>query len=339
MSDRYKTKAERDAFLEAWDIDLHDDDLAGRDLNDYYEEGKPITFEGWKKLIEDLNELFEAAPGECEAIGALSLPESPQVWTIEDVEEVREKMIEMCENTTFDWGWYQPGFQGPDNDLLRFPFGREIIYEIVDQMRWCNCGSDIYSLGEVYPELGGCLPAGARTGEDLEGLIGGMGVGTADFKGTWQVNLTRHSTAGDAETEALRAHYAARYPERDVPWWVGRSRNSVRLRSGELDCAGGVDYGDEDPYTIPDSWLINYECYLDDECILATEPPVFWFGPGWEEYNQEVFDQCVEDLAQRRSDAIDEAQQSVDNLTDQGRWDEWVLVVNTGTRVHPDCED
>ena len=326
MSDRYKTKAERDDFLETWDIDLHDDDLAGRDLNDYYEEGKPITFEGWKKLIEDLNELFANPPGDCEAVGALSLPESPQVWTIEDVEEVREKMKEMCENHTFDWGWYQPGFEGPDNDLLRFPFGREIIYEIVDQMNWCQCGQDDYSIGEVYPELGTCLqdPPPARTGDTLETLIGGMQVGVEDYKGQWKVYLLRHSTNGDAATEDTRELYSARYPDRIVPWHIGRSRTAVEIARGEIDCSGAVDVGEYGDYLVPDSWLFNYECYLDRDCSWAIGWQVEW---------------CEDQLAQIREREYNHAVVNLTLAQDQGRWDEWVLVATPGIRVHEDCED
>ncbi len=325
-SNRYKTKEERDEFLELGDIDLHDDDLDGRDLNDYYGEGKPITFEGWKKLIEDLNELFQAPPGECKAIDALSLPESPQVWTIKDVEEVREKMVEMCETHTFDWGWYLPGWEGSeeDKDLLRFPFGREIIYEIVDQMNWCHCGQDVFSIGEVYPELGGCLPAPPRTGEDLETAIGGMQVGVENFKGVWRVWLERHSTNGDAATEATREAYSARYPDRLVPWHIGRARTAVEVARGELDCSGAVDVSEYGGYLIPDSWLFNYECYLDRDCSWAE---------GW------MVEFCEEQLANIRAREYNYAVKNLTLAQDQGRWNEWVLVVNPGIRVHEDCED
>jgi len=325
MSDRYKTKEERDDFLETWGIDLHDDDLHGRDLNDYYEEGKPITFEGWKKLIEDLNELFTNPPGECEAVDEIPLPESPQVWTLEDVEEVREKMIEMCNNIEFDWGWYQPNFEGPDNDLLRFPFGRELIYEMVDQMFWCGCGDDSYSLRELHPALAGCLEdqvlgePPART--PLSDIISGMQVGLEGNHGTWQFYILRHSTDADAATESERGHWEAANEGQTAPWIVGRRDNSTKRAAGSLDCSGAVVCNEScDEQYLADDWPIYYRCYPDC-CDNLREELADAYDTGDEDHIanvEENLELCENACDEARADALSDANEGISRMESEG---------------------
>lgn len=342
-SERLQTKDERDEWLE------EQEELGiFLDESDYYESGRPITLEGWKKLVEDLNELFENPPGNCETIEAVEIPEDPQVWKLEDVEDIREKMIEMCHDNSFDWGWYLPAWQGSekDKDLLRFPFGREIIYEIQDQMRWCDCGTDTITLTENYPELGGCLdngvPVNPAPTEDVESLIGGMSVGTVGYIGFWEYILVYHSTTRDAAREHRREVYEERFPDRDIGFWTINRRNidAVSLRSGVVDCDGNIAYQPNAVASMPTAYLVNYDCYIDaeDDCVLSTTKPLWWFGPGWEEYNQEVYNQCLQAITDLRAAALQGATDELNHLNDEGTWEEYILRFTPGSPSE-ECEE
>ena len=332
-------KAGREAWIEEMDerYSLFGG-LIGWDNTDYYEDGKPIELEKWRKLIEDLNNVLENAPGQCTPLEPLELPESDHVLTKEEVENIREKMKEMCENIEFDWGWYLPDW-GPDHEeggevpddknLLIQPIGKALIYEIQDQMSWCNCGDNAYSVAESHYVLGTCwseAPAQSPPGEDIRGVIEGMQLGAPGMAGSWSLYGWNHWWLYEEEEEYLRERWQDDHPGEPIPFLVGRSRSTFRVMEGDLNCEGEVDYGDGPDRTFAGDGHINYECYEDRECVLATEPPIWWFGPGWAEHAAQEYADCVEELEQMKEDAIAAAEAEVDRLEGEGQWLEYMLI-------------
>jgi hypothetical protein len=299
-------------------------------VSKYYESGKPFTRTQWNLLIGDLNELFQNPPGVCEAIDEIDEADVDHVWTKGDVEEVREKMMELCPDIEFDW---------EGEPLLEKPWSEEIIDEIEDQMDWCDCGANEYQIAEIHPELGECFhEAGDRTADTLESVVSGMQVASEGHGGLWSVYTLRHTFTLDEQADEVRTAYAQRHGE-PVPFLIGRSLTANRIANGTIDCNGQVDWGSNPPGFISPGYFVDYECWPEDECVLQVEPPIWWFGPGWAEEAQAQFEACQEELEARRQGAIDDAQEFVDRLNNEvGEWLEYVLVVND-FGLNPDCEE
>ncbi len=334
------------AGREAWIEEQSEGVFGGLDLDDskYYDIEEPFDKEKWINLIEDLNELFENPPGECSAVNALDVPEGDYVVTRKDVETIRERMQEMCADIDFDWGWYLPDWEGSDEDknLLIQPIGREFIYEIEDQMLWCNCGDNAYSVAEARTYLGGCEheSTGSSPGANIKSTIEGMQVGSPRIAGGWTLYLWRHWYLYAEEEEYLRAIWAADNPGEPIPWIVGRNRSTTRIMSGSLDCRGAVDFGSNNPdRNFAGDALIDYNCYPDRECVLATEPPPWWFGPGWEEHRQQEYEDCLEELQELRDAAITAAEAEVAERIAEDDWIEYMLVARSFGYVNEECEE
>lgn len=58
--------------------------------------GSPL--EAWNALIEDVNDLVD----ECPNVEELELKEAPHLWAKEDIEEVQDKLIELCPDNEFE---------------------------------------------------------------------------------------------------------------------------------------------------------------------------------------------------------------------------------------------
>ena len=171
----------------------------------YYDIDKPFSRENWNKLIRDLNEvLTDGAPGGCEGIEPLEEVEPEHIWTKKDVEEVRDKITEMCKDNEFE------------EDLDK-PWRRAIIDEIESQMNhWCDCQTGPFLIHTALPALGVCWFA-PKDYTSLASLIDGLQVCNAGYDGIWTV--TRKMD-----------HY-----------WTHGVQNT-RISSGLIDCSGSVVY-------------------------------------------------------------------------------------------------
>lgn len=98
-------------------------------MSDYYDMDKPYSIANWNKLIGDVNEILEDPPSgsDCEPIEPIEEVEDPHLWSVEDVEEMRDKLKETCPDISFS-----------EELVLWHP---EIIDEIEEQMEeaWCDC--------------------------------------------------------------------------------------------------------------------------------------------------------------------------------------------------------
>ena len=168
----------------------------------YYDSG-PYTREHWNKLIRDLNFLISQ---DCAGKNVEPLDEvdSNHVWTLGDVEEFREKLLEICEDNEFE------------EDLTK-PWRTAIIDELADEMKrgWCGCTPlGPYLFHTAYPELSQvCLPEHDPL-VPLSSFIDGMSV--CGSRGRWTVYLRTYffSLHGDP----------------------------VRLATGFTNCEGLVEY-------------------------------------------------------------------------------------------------
>lgn len=96
----------------------------------YYNEGKPYSIKNWNDLIEDVNEILENPPYEsvdCPPVDPIELVEDPHIWTVQDVEEMRDKLKETCPDIEFE----------EELEVWK----KDIIDEIVEEMdkAWCDC--------------------------------------------------------------------------------------------------------------------------------------------------------------------------------------------------------
>jgi hypothetical protein len=191
-------------------------------MSEYYEVGRPFSRENWNKLIRDLNENLANAPGGCEGISPLDEVDPEHIWTKQDVEEVRDKIKEMCEDNEF----------GED---LNKPWRKAIIDEIEEQMNhWCDCRTGPFLIHTAIPQLDGCNfdPKGYIS---LSSLINGLGVCNSGYDGDWTV--TQHLW-----------HY-----------YTGGVKQVSRVASGVIDCSGSIVYtGDTQ---IPEALWVDYFCY------------------------------------------------------------------------------
>jgi hypothetical protein len=161
----------------------------------YYESGKPFRRSQWNLLISDLNELFQNPPGDCDEIDEIEEAEEDHVWTKEDVEEVREKMIEMCPDIEFDRN---------GEPLLEKPWSEEIIDEIEDQMDWCDCEpagpTEIILADEPLKYCGTCCGFDDPEPVLVKDVIDGLQVAPAGtYGGTWRVYLGDTDNLGNSQ--------------------------------------------------------------------------------------------------------------------------------------------
>jgi hypothetical protein len=206
-------------------------------MSDYYEEGKPFSNENWKDLVDDINELIEnPLGGNCDHVEPLEEVEEDHVWTLKDVEDVREKLIEMCSENEFE------------EDLDK-PWHKEIIDEIENKMRWCNCGPAQWDIHEHHLTIGDCCgleygPCPKQEAISLQAIVDGMEVvppGREDRR--W--SITRYYVESDGETII-----------REPSW-----RRPLVISRGDITCEGTVDTSAGGGMFVPaDPVVYSYFC-------------------------------------------------------------------------------
>ena len=263
-------------------------------MSDYYDIDKPFSRENWNKLIQDINDNVENPPGECAALDPLEEIEENHIWTKRDVEDVREKLKEMC----------------PDNEFeadLNKPWHIEIIDEIEDQMEWCDCGIEEWTMKSTYYALGSCTFDRIHC-EDMtipiRDVIDGMVVGKKNYKWqTYQVAIIAHSHENDAEIETAKAAYNETKGPSDPPWeatWEGSHLHTTWLSGNYLWFDGTIHTNSAVGWGTCEYIYINYPCIPNPE------------GPIEEDANEASKENAEATLAEYEAD---------------GRWQETVMRV------------
>ncbi len=98
-------------------------------MSDYYDLTKPYKIEDWNLLVTDVNEILQNPPAgtDCEPVAPLDEVTDPHRWAVEDIEDMRNALIETCPDISFE------------TELVLWK--AEIIDEIEFQMEyaWCAC--------------------------------------------------------------------------------------------------------------------------------------------------------------------------------------------------------
>ncbi len=191
-----------------------------------FEDAKPLTWlEKWKKLLDNANEAFANPPGDCSPIDPIELPVYPHPFTKGHIEEVREKIDQMCPGfDLWDLGWYLQDWEGTDEekDLLTKPIGRELLYEIETGLTWCGCGPTII-YEESLPRIYVCPPCGYPDFSEFSGTVG-------DHFGGMQVG-----PPGQIHRYWQYGHYGGPGPGGNIHTnWSGQA-------SGPVSCEGYVE--------------------------------------------------------------------------------------------------
>jgi len=273
-------------------------------MSDYYDLSKPFRrVEDWNKLIKDINEEIENPPGDCPALEPLDEADPDHIWTKKDIEDVRDKLEEMCPENEFE------------EDLDK-PWRKSIIDELEENMEWCDCGIDEYPLYEKHFALGTCSQDRVLC-EDMFDCIGGeidgMMVGQINRKWwTYQVIQIDHSIEWDANWAADKAAYDASKEPGDPPFeatggagYWGRTA----VNGGYIWCDG----------IIHDDWCVT-GCEVNYINYLCLANP----------HDSEIIDAANEAYKQAAIDLLNEHEED-------GKYTEWVLWVFSHQAVA--CEE
>jgi hypothetical protein len=103
----------------------------------------PFSRKMWnEEIIQPINALCENPPDGCDELSPLDEAEKDHIWTKKDVQDVHDKLEELCEDNDFD------DLDTPQLDL------KTIIEEILDAIQegWCNCEPEEIELGTFYTQ-------------------------------------------------------------------------------------------------------------------------------------------------------------------------------------------
>ncbi len=235
-------------------------------MSEYYEIEKPFSRENWNKLIQDINDMIEDPPGDCPPLEPLEEAEENHIWTKKDVEDVRDKLEEMCPNNEFE------------EDLDK-PWNTAIIDELEDNMKFCDCGIDEYSLDTKYIEIGTCYQNRIMCENmryNLATLIDGMFVGKRNWKWYgWQTLVIHHSNDNDTEFAEKKAEYDSTREPGAPPFEAVNATccGQTPLGGGFIWCDGIIHTTNAGLTSECEAAYINYPCInnpYDSEIIAAA---------------------------------------------------------------------
>ncbi len=141
-------------------------------MSDYYDVDKPFSRENWNTLIRDINEDLENPPSGCPSIEPLEEVDENHIWTKKDIEDVRDKLTEMCPTNEF-------------NEELEI-WKTAIIDEIEEKIGvWCGCEPDEIILADETPQFCGtcCDYYNPIPYTTLESVLDGLQVGPPGILG------------------------------------------------------------------------------------------------------------------------------------------------------------
>lgn len=96
-------------------------------MSDYYDMSQPYSIEDWNSLIRAVNGELENPPEGCDPIDPIEEVSDPHLWSVGDIDVVRNKLIQTCPDINFSepTEMWKPG----------------IIDEIENALdqTWCDC--------------------------------------------------------------------------------------------------------------------------------------------------------------------------------------------------------
>ena len=198
----------------------------------YYDLSQPYSIDDWNNLVNAVNEKLQDSPepSKCEPIDPIDEVSDPHIWSAEDVQIMRNKLIETCPDISF-------------SEPLEI-WKPAIIDEIENALEevWCDCCDDEFLHDEEGTQIelaswqpvvhSNCLgfPPGDVRGPPLEDIIDGMVVGKSGIKGRrWSV------------------------------WTIPQPGMSPQIViSGSISCEGAVEYAGGS--WLPNYWFSHFDC-------------------------------------------------------------------------------
>jgi len=218
----------------------------------YYDLSRPYSIDDWNNLLNDVNDKLQNPPeGDeaCEPIDPVDEVTDPYIWSVDDVEVVRNKLIETCPDISF-------------SEPLEI-WTPEIIDEIETALGevWCDCcdeewlheedGTEI-ELFTYSPEVSSnCFGYPDGQPVRLRNIIDGMSVGKSGIE--------------------------------NRRWEIWSSFGNL-IVGGTISCEGEIEYTGSKWY--PTTWGIYVGCGLcNDFCQsgidLAEAELVDWVDYTW----------------------------------------------------------
>jgi hypothetical protein len=104
----------------------------------------PFSRKVWNdEIIKPINSLCENPPDGCDEIDTLDEAEKDHIWTKKDVQDVHDKLIEICEDNEFD------DLETPQLNL------KTLIEDILEAIQegWCHCKPVNIELGTYFSQI------------------------------------------------------------------------------------------------------------------------------------------------------------------------------------------
>jgi hypothetical protein len=173
----------------------------------------PYTIDDWNELLRVVNVKLQDPPsGEsCQPVDTIEEVSDPHIWSVDDVQAVRDKLIETCDDISF-------------SEPLEI-WRQEIIDEIllaIDQT-WCDCCDDEF----LHSEDGLSVDLGPHMGaEYIADIVIGLEIGKPGIKlRLWDLYVTneygqtrKHSATGTLSCEGLAEYYGNMQVKRPLPF-------------------------------------------------------------------------------------------------------------------------
>jgi len=234
----------------------------------YYDLSRPYSISDWNGLLQAVNDKLQNPPeGDeaCEPIDPIDEVSDPHIWSVGDVQAVRNKLIATCPDISFS----------EELDMWK----PAIIDEIATALGevWCDCCDEEYLHEEhgteielftyeatvyTYPACFGYGPSPPSV--PLSSVIDGMQVGKSGIEHrrwtVWQLPVENY-TPDDFFYPWLRA-------------------------SGEISCEGQIEY--DGSLLMPGGWGIGVSCSSGcnelcqnaitvAEATIADRGPLVWY--------------------------------------------------------------
>jgi len=93
----------------------------------YYDLNRPFSIDDWNQLIRDVNDILQNPDDGCDPIDPLDEVSDPHRWSVDDIQAVRDKLIETCPDISFS------------EELRLWAPGPIDQIEAAMSEAWCNC--------------------------------------------------------------------------------------------------------------------------------------------------------------------------------------------------------